>query len=417
MSERSWRTRLMRSKTRTIIASLENAMTGLRQAPAWAGVLTFDQFSHRIVIGAAPPFQGGSERDIGRAWSDNDDRLACGWLNRQGVPVNERVAASAVQTVAREDRFHPVCSYLDGLTWDREARLDTWLIRNLGAEDSAYTRAVSAKAMIAAVARIYLPGCKADHMLVIEGRQGLGKSSALRIMFGPWFTDEIAEFGSKEAGFATVGAWGIEVAELDGMSRHETASVKSFLSRSTDRFRPPYGRSVEEFPRTCVLIGTTNDEQYLADQTGNRRFWPVACDAPLDRKAFAAERDQLWAEAVYRYSQGEPWHLTGLVEEQALEQQELRRSSDPWEKRICDALDGMEGQYTSVSMMLTHLGVPTSDQNRAHQTRVGKILRHRCGPSTKPRWSPDRVYLVPDPTCSNREVGRDGAEFTKTINE
>ena len=166
----------------------------------------------------------------------------------------------------------------------------------LGVPDSPFVRAVGAKWMISAVARIFKPGCKADCALILEGLQGLGKSTAARVIADPWFSDEIAEFGSKDAAMQLSGVWVIELAELDSMNRAGVDVVKSFISRSNDRFRPPYGRRVTEVRRQCVFVGTVNGNDYLKDETGGRRFWPVQCES-IDIDALRRNRTQLWAEA------------------------------------------------------------------------------------------------------------------------
>jgi predicted P-loop ATPase len=146
--------------------------------------------------------------------------------------------------------------------------------------------------MISAVARIFQPGCKADCCLIFEGKQGRGKSTVVKILSDPWFTDEISELGGREAAIQTAGVWIVELAELASMNRAHVNNIKAFMSRSADRFRRPWGRHAEEFPRQCVFAGTTNKDAYFSDETGNRRFWPVAC-GPLNLDGIRADRDQL----------------------------------------------------------------------------------------------------------------------------
>ena len=205
--------------------------------------------------------------------------------------------------------MHPVRDYLTALVWDGISRLDSWLITYLDAEDTPLIRAIGSRWMISAVARIMQPGAKVDHMLILEGPQGGKKSSALKTLAGAeWFTDELAEIGSKDAAQQMRGIWIIEIAELDAISRAEVSRIKAFLTRTTDRYRPPYERYVVEVPRQCVFAGSVNPETYLRDETGNRRFWPVRCGS-IDIDALRHDRDQLWAEAVARYRQGAIWWL------------------------------------------------------------------------------------------------------------
>ncbi|HEY2528179.1 MAG TPA: virulence-associated E family protein, partial [Xanthobacteraceae bacterium] len=163
-----------------------------------------------------------------------------------------------------------------------------------------YTAAVGTCMLIAAVARIYEPGCKADAVPIFEGKQGLLKSTAIKTMFYPWFTDELADLGSKDAAMQTRGIWGIEISELDAMTRGEVSKIKAFVSRTTDRFRPPYGKRVIESKRSCVFVGSTNSDDYLKDASGARRFQPVdlGVTGDIDIEGLRRDRDLLWAEAV-----------------------------------------------------------------------------------------------------------------------
>ena len=188
---------------------------------------------------------------------------------------------SAVLAVAHENRFDPVREYLEGLTWDRVPRIGKWLATYLSAEDTDYASAVGKRWLISCVARAILPGCKADSALIFEGNQGEGKSTAFTTLGGPWFSDELAAIGTKDSALQLSGAWIIELSELDALTKARASTVKAFLSRRVDRFRPPYGRRVIEQPRSCVFCGTVNHSQYLEDETGGRRFWPVKVAASI----------------------------------------------------------------------------------------------------------------------------------------
>lgn len=229
--------------------------------------------------------------------------------------------------------------------------------------------------MKSAVARINEPGSKADHCLIAEGPQGGGKSTAFRYVAEPWFTDDIADLGTKDASLATIGAWVIELSELDAMSRAEFSRIKAFISRTTDRFRPPYGRRVIESPRQCVFVGTVNHAEYLRDETGGRRFWPVTC-GQIDLEGLRRDRDQLWAEATARYRQGERWWLeeTNAIEA-AKEEQEARYSADPWEQPIADYLCDVFGSVTTAEVLEKAIKKPTGQWTRADEMRVAAILR------------------------------------------
>src|SRR5262249_44718291 len=213
------------------------------------------------------------------------------------------------QTVAKERAFHPIKDYLNDLEWDGKKRVEQFATTYLGAEASPYHAAVSKCFLIAAVARIMQPGGKADYMPILEGAQDKGKSTAIETMFAPWFSDDLAELGTKDAAMQVRVAWGIEIAELASMSRPEIERVKAFITRKVDRFRPAYGRHVIEAQRQSIFIGSTNADTYLKDETGGRRFWPIKC-GKIDLKALERDKDQLWAEAVALYGKGVGWWLT-----------------------------------------------------------------------------------------------------------
>jgi predicted P-loop ATPase len=245
------------------------------------------------------------------------------------------VVGRAIGPVAREHRIHPVRDWLDTLKWDGTPRIETWTSIYLGADPTDLHHTIGALWLISAVARIYRPGVKADHMLILEGQQGARKSTALKVLAGEhWFTDELPELGSKDAALHMQGVWIVEIAELDAIGRAEVSRIKAFLTRTTDRFRPPYGRNTIEVPRQCVFAGTVNPDTYLRDETGNRRFWPLRCGT-IDIPALSRDRDQLWAEAVHRFRAGAIWWIEDpavLVEAKAA--QDARYQADAWDARI-----------------------------------------------------------------------------------
>lgn len=328
---RSWKSRLLRTPRRAIKPILANAIIALREAPSWFGAFAHNEFSRQAMLMAAPPWEIHPADWTPRPVTPHDDLLITDWLQTQGIIVNPSTAAQAIEAVAQERPFHPVREYLDGLRWDGVPRLKTWLADYLGADENTYTSSIGTCMLVGAVARIHNPGCKVDNVPIIEGPQGIGKSAALRALFDPWFTDEIADLGSKDAAMQTCGTWLIEWAELDTMLRGETSRTKAFITRTTDRFRPPYGQRVIESPRSCVCWGTTNSEDYLKDETGNRRFWPIrARKIKLD--ALRSIRDQLWAEAQEHYFAGTPWWIDNPdVHHAATEEQAGRYVGDPWD--------------------------------------------------------------------------------------
>lgn len=227
----------------------------------------------------------------------------------------------AIALCAEQNSFHPVRQYLDSLTWDGKKRIDTLLIDYFGAEDSCYTRAAIRKSLCAAVARIYRPGTKFDMVLVLVGAQSTYKSTFIRKLGKEWFSDSFSTFQGKESYEQLQGSWLIEMAELSGLKKAEVETVKQFITKQDDTFRPAYGRTVETFKRQCVFFGTTNDVEFLRDSTGNRRFNPVEVHHALATKSVkndltSEEVDQIWAEAIQLWKQGEELYFT--EEENAL---------------------------------------------------------------------------------------------------
>jgi predicted P-loop ATPase/phage/plasmid primase-like uncharacterized protein len=384
-SSSAWRHGLLLNDEGEPRPILANAMHALRRAPEWDGVLWHDGFATVTVAREVPPWAAGSKDWTDTPWSDRDDYLVAEWLQRQEIMVPASVAGQAVETVARDRLFHPVREYLDGLVWDGLPRLDTWLVTYLGAVDTLYIRAIGARWLISAVARIYVPGCQADCALILEGPQGIRKSSALAVLARPWFTDRLSDLGSKDAAMETRGVWIIELAELDTMSRAEVGTIKAFMSRRQDRFRPPYGKRLVDLPRQCVFAGSINPEGgYLKDATGGRRFWPVVCGT-IDLDALEHDRDQLWAEARDCFQRHEPWWLeTRDLEALAAEQQAERYQGDAWDDPIRVYLDHetewMENGYGEQRPFRRPRAEPLSDVSVAEV--LEQALRIERG-----RWS------------------------------
>jgi predicted P-loop ATPase len=367
-----WREGLQRNSRGGVLGNFRNVTHTLRNAPEWSEVLGYDEFAARVITKRSPYWGGDSQTE----WDDHHDRLAWEWFQEAGIPAGSGVVGAGIQTVAMENRFHPVRNYLDGLRWDGQERLDTWPTTYLGAPDTPYVRAVGSRFLTSAVARIFEPGCKVDHMLTLEGPQGRMKSSALRVLAHPWFTDHLSKVGTKDAALELAGTWLVEVSELDALAKAGQSAIKSFLSRQVDRFRPPYGRRLTTQRRQCVFAGTINPNgPYLKDRTGARRFWPIACGI-IDLDALRRDRDQLWAEAVVRFRGGNPWWLESpeLESLAGREQEQRMEIDDPWSEGIERWLVGR----TDVSIgevLIGALGKPRGVWTQAMQNRVATVLQ------------------------------------------
>lgn len=338
--EGEWRGKLKITEKGGIAQTIENVVIILSHDPKLAGRLGLNEMEHNIVALSSLPWRAVT---VSSQWTDADDSSLRYYLERYyGISAKDKIF-DAVNNVAQQNAFHPVRNYLDGCAWDGVHRVETLLVDYLGAEDNEYTRAVTRKAMAAAVARIYRPGCKFDYMLTIRGRQGLGKSSLIAKLGGKWFSDSFTTMQGKDAYEQVLGVWIMEVGELAGMRKAEAETIKLFISKQVDRFRPAYGRRLQEFPRQCIFIGTTNESQFLRDMTGNRRFWVV--DTPNDPahdmwEELTPETVKLiWGEAVELYKAGEQLYLPKELEAVAREIQETYEEENPRAGIIAEYLD------------------------------------------------------------------------------
>jgi predicted P-loop ATPase len=348
------------------LSNLKNAALALRRDAAFQGLFAYDEMSRVTMLmraigqGAFVP-RPVTDADVGKV-QEALQKMALDRLSRE-------TAHHAVDLVAREHRFHPVRDYLNGLVWDGKPRLDSWLTDYLGAEASGYTARIGAMFLISMVARIFEPGCKADHMLIIEGPQGQLKSTACSVLGGKWFSDSLPEISSgKDVSMHLRGKWLIEIGELHAISRAEATLLKSFISRRVEQYRPSYGRLEVHEPRQCVFVGTTNRETYLKDETGGRRFWPVKADV-IKIEAIARDRDQLFAEAVKRYRGAEQWWPDRDFErEQIMPQQADRYENDAWEESIGTYLKGKDrvlvGEVARTALYIETPRIGTADQRR-----------------------------------------------------
>lgn len=366
-----WLKRLQANDKGVPLANTANVAIALEQAPELQGIVRLDEFANKIMLANLPPWEKRFEH---RPWRDADDTELLVWLQENGLQLRGvQTVADAVRMIAKRHSYDPLADYLNSLEWDGLARLSLWPHVYLGAPDTKLNRAIARAFLVSAVARGLQPGCQADHVVALEGLQGTGKSTLVRILGGDWTQEHLPDMHTKDGMAALAGAWFVELSELAAMTRSEVEAVKSFISRTIDRYRQAYGRHVIEQPRRCVFIATTNEQTYLRDQTGNRRFWPIEC-GQLQRDELEKDRDQLFAEAVQAYRSGEQWHFTDPeVIAEATAVQELRVEHDPWLDDISGFVSGRS--VVTTGEILGMLGIPRDRSSGPQAKRIGGLLR------------------------------------------
>lgn len=377
-----WLAHLVVNSRGRAVFNTANAMLVLENHPDLKGCFAYDEF--RQVKLVARPLPGSTAPKAsfkGRDYRDSDTINVAAHFNRNGFPdATKTTIADAIDAVAERATFHPVRNYLEGLPeWDRTERIDGWLqdycnVTPQGETQEAYVREVGAKWLISAVARVMQPGCKADGVLILEGAQGARKSTTLRFLAGEdWFGDSLPPMSSKDASDYLRGKWIIELAELSNINKAEVEVVKAFISRESERFRPAYARTEIAYPRQCVFAGSTNKSDYLRDETGNRRFWPVKVNALCDTTGIREDRDQIWAEALHRYKAGDAWWLSAEGEEAAKAQQEQRVSQDAWEGDIRKFCAG-KSEVSPTEVGTKGLSIELGRLDRASTNRITAVL-------------------------------------------
>lgn len=339
----AWKKDLDLTSEGGIRSSLSNIRTILEHDPALKGCIAWDEMDMMCAVKRDLPWRKAYDRRS-RTWLDSDDANLRLYLEQTyGITGREKIL-DGVDTTAMAHTFHPIREYIRAVEWDGMPRVETLLIRYMGAEDTEYTRTVTRKALIGAVARVFKPGIKYDYMLTIRGRQGIGKSSLIGRLAGDWFSDSFTTVNGKEAYEQVRRAWIIEVGELAGLKKAEVESIKQFISKREDQYRPAYGRRVEVFPRQCIFIGTTNENEFLRDPTGSRRYWVVDTPNSANRVDFRQELTdevvhQIWAEAYHYYQQGEALYLPDEIEAEAIRIQEKYSEVDDRIGMVRDYLD------------------------------------------------------------------------------
>ena len=343
-------------------------------------VCSYDEFHDRMLVAGHPINQWAGEL------SD-----AVNVVLRQLIidkfdfdPGKDNIVDAATE-LCLENRFNPILDYIDGIDWDGKPRLDKWLATYLGAEDSDFNSAIGRLALVAAIRRVRKPGCKFDHILTLEGSEGTMKSTSIVTLasVGNFSDQTILTASDKEQQELVRGVWLYEIADLAGMRRADVEKIKAFASRTHDRARPAYGRRRIDAPRRCIFIATTNEDEYLQSQTGNRRFWPTKTGG-IDIDALRLDRDQLWAEAAEIEAKGDPLILPKDLWSKASEAQDERRHHDPWD----DTLAGIQGhacvneetgkeeeRISSDELLKTYLELPPGKAQNTDAQRLKRSMR------------------------------------------
>ena len=370
-----------RDGTVELIGNLHNAVYLLSQTPEWQGVIGYNQFRQRTEKRKPTPY-GGTPGP----WQDVDTAESMMWLSRvHHVNLSRDTVDFAALAVAHRNAFNPASDRLRALAeqWDGIERLPYWLEEVLAAkveENREYLAAIGAAWLKGVCARVLLPGCKRDDVLVLRSPQGWRKSTAAQAIadaiLPEAFTDSVDLGNLSEAKIQIRGVIVAELGELAGLTRGDMESIKAFVSTKSDHFREKFGRHAQDFPRTCSFIGTTNDPVFLKDPTGNRRWWPVTLEEPVDIPRLEEALPQLLGEAARAVLAGEPWHVTGAA---ALNQAEQVRKDhydeDVWTDDVLRIAAGLNPEFFTISEILDALLIPRAQQNKLAQIRVAGILR------------------------------------------
>lgn len=392
-----WTQSITRNSTGKPESTTHNTLLVMEHDHKLSRLFQLDEFSNVVRLTRAPCWQGGEVDEF----TDQDGTELAGWLgspDRYRLNVKPDMVMSCVEAMARRQKVHPVRAYLTGLKWDGTPRLAQLFPRFFSAEDTAYTQQAAQCFMVSAVARILWAdpkvrhnGAQVDFMLVLEGEQGRGKTSAVRALFGSqWYAESMESPSSKDFYQSLRGRWCVEIGEMDSFSKADVTKVKQAITARFDTYRPSYGRVSRSFRRECVFVGTNNEYQYLRDATGGRRFLPVRVEA-VHIPELEAERDQLWAEAVALFDAGFAWWD---LPPDAAEQQDERFVEDSWQTPVQRWLAGRanDGEYpprlvkqagdgtpvpwtTTTELLSWALNIDVGKHGKPEQMRVGLIMR------------------------------------------
>jgi putative DNA primase/helicase len=391
--------------------NVANAALGLRRDSSLTGCVAYDAFAETVMLmrPLPRPYEAAQKEDEDefeqRPWRDSDTERVQEWLQIVGLNTLSRInTETAVNLVALENEFDPVKEWIEAQVRDGQGHIGTWAIDCLGCDDTPYTRAVSRYWIIAAVARVYAPGCKFDYCPVLQDEeQGTSKSSALRTLFEPWFSDSIpADLTGKDAKQHLRGKWCCEFGELHALHKSHLDAVKVFLAAQYDDYRPSYGRRDQRFARRCIFAGTTNRTVFLTDPTGNRRSWPLRT-REIDLAKLRSIRGALFAEALALYRGGERWWPVRAEERSLFKpEQDERFEADAIEPLVTEYLR-QQTKTTLWRIMVDALGYEKARMPRSDQNRVIEVLE-RQGWIRGTREKDGRPWIAPPDWPGRRSV-------------
>lgn len=376
------------SKGNPVKTSLKNTILFLQHHDKFKGLFRYNEFNHQIMTARCPVWDN-EDRFRAHVLNDVDISETAAALEAYGLSPDRTRVHNAIEVVSHNNGYHPAREYFDALEWDGEDRLSRWLSYYLGAEDDNpdYLSFIGRKWLTAAVKRVYEPACKFDHVLVMEGKQGAGKSTALKELstFGrdipeSYFTDAItiADIQNKDTIQKIQGSIIVELAELAGFNKKDDEEIKRWITLQHDDCRLPYARTTSRFNRQFVLSATTNSYDYLKDPTGNRRYWPVKVGS-IDMDAIKHDRTQLWAQAVRHYKEG--LYIGPTPDEMKLAEaaQSKRRSIDTWEDDVLKAITELDiwnqQEGFKTGELMREMGLVLRDQTYQNTRRITNILQ------------------------------------------
>lgn len=357
-----------------------NALYVLREDPRWANRLAFNEFTHEVNLDGVPI-------------DDDDVTTIHMWLDQvYDLRIEPQALAGALSVAAKYRSFHPIRDYLQELVWDGEPRLNGLLAQYCGCDETELNALISRRFAISAVARIMEPGCKVDTTLVLAGKQGYFKSTAAKVLFGSdYVRDTPLNVGDKDSFAALRGVWCYEIAELQSFKGRDATAVKSYISSPEDYYRPAFERLHRRVPRQVVFFCTTNDDEFLDDPTGHRRYLCASVRRLADLDAIRRDRDQLWAEAVEAWIAGEHWHFTREEVERLTDSNKRFEVSDGWDDIISDYCK-WKAYVTATEIATGPLKMEPIHITRSVQMRITAVLK-RLGAERDDNYRPVRWKL------------------------